>query len=347
MNNRSKIYQQLEHLPKPQDYRGSIPWSVQQQIAATNGMHYIDKIGKLKGYPQYELPVPQISEKKLMLDIGCGWGRWLISGHQKGYIPIGLDIRLEFCKTARYVMNDSSVNGYTIVGDLENIPFKDSIFELIWSFSVIQHTHKKRLTNCLSGINKSLTSTGIAKLEFPNKNGIRNRFSPTVARNLLNSDDYNSWNVRYYTPSEYREIFEKYLDNFNYENHSVIGIGVLKEDIKYVSIKNKIPTLISLSLSQIARIITPIKQISDSIYITSQKREKDSTNSEAIFQFLELHKQNSIYNLNVVPLLKCPKYGGKLTLNSSKDRLISEKAGLYYPIEEDIPILISSEARSL
>jgi len=346
-HNRSKIYQKLERIPSPPTYKGNIPWAVQQQIAATNGMHYIDRIGKLEGYPQYSLPIEQTTGDSLMLDIGCGWGRWLVAGNRKGYIPMGLDIRLEFCRTARYVMKDSNVNGYAVVGDLENIPFKQSIFDLIWSFSVIQHTHKNRLINCLKGINSTLTSTGTAKLEFPNKNGVRNRFSAAVARNLLTADDYNSWDVRYYTPSGYREIFEEYLANFDYENHSVLGIGVLKEDLKYVSLKNKIPTLISLSLSQLARIIKPIRQLSDSIYITASKKGKVTNNTNALKHFMKLHGQSPDSNLNIIPLLKCPKYGGDLELNVTKDRLISVEAGIYYMIEDDIPILISSEARSL
>ena len=33
---KSKIYEQLEYLPKPQGYNKNIPWTVQQQISATN-----------------------------------------------------------------------------------------------------------------------------------------------------------------------------------------------------------------------------------------------------------------------------------------------------------------------
>src|SRR5690606_32321540 len=125
-----------------------------------NGIHYIDRIGKLKRYPIYEVPVPTVTGNKLMLDIGCGWGRWLVAGHNKGYIPIGIDLRLEFCETARQVLNDLNKSGYTVVADLENIPFRDNIFDLIWSFSVIQHTHINRLTNCLSHINRIIKSDG-------------------------------------------------------------------------------------------------------------------------------------------------------------------------------------------
>src|SRR5882724_10810501 len=104
--NRSKIYEKLDYEKEPENYAGGISWIVQQQIGATNGIHYLDRIGKLSGYPAYELPVPAVSEKKLMLDIGNGWGRWLAAGSNKGYIPIGIDIRLEFCITARETLRN-------------------------------------------------------------------------------------------------------------------------------------------------------------------------------------------------------------------------------------------------
>src|SRR5689334_19443529 len=138
---RSKIYETLDYKPEPKNYSGKVSWIVQQQIAATNGIHYVDRIGKLSEYPIYQLPVPKVAGRKLMLDIGSGWGRWLVAGHNAGYLPVGIDIRLEFCKTQRRVLSDLKKHGYSVVADLENLPFADGIFDLVWSFSVIQHTH--------------------------------------------------------------------------------------------------------------------------------------------------------------------------------------------------------------
>ena len=59
----------------------------------------MDRVGKLTDYPTYELPVKNISAG-LMPDIGTGWGRWLVAGAAKGYIPVGIDLRLEFCQAA-------------------------------------------------------------------------------------------------------------------------------------------------------------------------------------------------------------------------------------------------------
>ena len=346
--NRSKIYEKLDYQPEPKNYNARIPWVVQQQIAATNGIHYADSISYLKDYPVYELPVKKVGNQELMLDIGCGWGRWLVGGANKGYIPIGIDIRLEFAKTARQVLSDMNKSGYTVVADLENIPFKDNVFDLIWSFSVIQHTHYKRLVNCLQHINRMLSRKGYTYLEFPNKNGIRNRFGP-VKQFEPEKDDYNNWCVRYYTPAEYRNIFEKYLSGFSYDNHSFLGIGILKEDLKYVTAKNKLIAGASLFGSALTKVIPPLKQISDSLYIRAEKKNNStvSDNPDAVNRFRKMHAEKPSDNLNIHPLLKCPKTGGSITISADRKRAICEESGIYYPVENDIPIMIESEGQRL
>lgn len=104
-----------------------------------------------------------------------------------------------------HVHRDNGIQGYAVVGDLKP-PFKDEVFHAVWSFSVIQHTHRDRLDSCLQHIRRMLTPGGFAKLEFPNRDGIRNRFGPamTLARY---ADDFNSWCVRYYAKRQYRRIF--------------------------------------------------------------------------------------------------------------------------------------------
>jgi len=343
--NRKKIYETLGK-SKLQPTTSVSP-VVQEQIAATNGVHYIDRIGKLNEYPVYELPVER-SNGGLMLDIGNGWGRWLVAGANKGYIPIGIDIRLEFCITARDTLNKLNRQGYSLVADLKDLPFKENIFDLVWSFSVIQHTHKTRMLSCLQHINRILNQNGFAFLEFPNKNGIRNRFT-TVKSSESERDDYDSWCVRYYTPEEYRKIFMDTFGNFSFSNHSFLGIGILKEDLKYVSLKNKIVTAVSLLGSFGTKILPPLKNISDSLYVKAYKRQQtnDTVNVENIKHFLALHKADPSNNLNICALLQCPKTGTDIKLSSDHKKLVSEEAGIYYNVENNIPILIASEAHPL
>ena len=65
-----------------------------------------------------------------------------------------------------------------------------------------------------------------------------------------------------------------------------------------------------------------------------------------------MKKTKSYINVNqnldeLLAILICPKTGSKLYLDKEKNELISEKAKLAYPIKDNIPILIESEARKL
>ncbi|HRO41281.1 MAG TPA: hypothetical protein PL009_00500 [Flavipsychrobacter sp.] len=82
----SKIFEKLEFRQAPSNYSGKIPWKIQLQVAATNGIHFIPSIGKLDEYPIPEIPIENSYNQDLLLDIGCGWGRWLVaSGKKKLY----------------------------------------------------------------------------------------------------------------------------------------------------------------------------------------------------------------------------------------------------------------------
>ena len=51
---------------------------------------------------------------------------------------------------------------------------------------------------------------------------------------------------------------------------------------------------------------------------------------------------SSLYNH-----LICPVSYGKLRYDEQNQELISEKAGLAYPIRDNIPIMVASEARTI
>ena len=343
---RERIYEKLDTRSKPLNYSSKIPWVVQQQIAATNGIHYVDSIGSLSEYPIPEIPVERAKNTgELLLDIGNGWGRWLVAAANKDYIPVGIDIRLEFCETARKVLDANGKNGYSVVADLQNLPFLNNVFSVVWSFSVIQHTHLDRFTRCLSHIERILANNAYTYLEFPNRNGVRNRFGPA---SKPNNSDFDSWDVRYYTPSEYEKIFRVFFDNYKYYNHSVLGIGILPGDAKYAKgIKNKAIISASRALSNLASLIPPIKSIADSIYIKTVKHgDSDQVSAESTKSFLAAHSLDPSDNLNIVHLLQCPVSRERVYLSDDRTEVISRFGRLAYPVKNNIPIMIASEARS-
>ena len=52
-------------------------------------------------------------------------------------------------------------------------------------------------------------------------------------------------------------------------------------------------------------------------------------------------------NKDLLKILICPKTKGPLIYDKKKQELISKKAGLAYPIEDGIPIMLIKEARKI
>jgi uncharacterized protein YbaR (Trm112 family) len=49
----------------------------------------------------------------------------------------------------------------------------------------------------------------------------------------------------------------------------------------------------------------------------------------------------------LLSILVCPVTKAPLEFDADKNELVSKAAGLAYPIKDDIPVLLESEARSL
>ena len=51
--------------------------------------------------------------------------------------------------------------------------------------------------------------------------------------------------------------------------------------------------------------------------------------------------------LELLQIMICPKSGGKLVYDKSKQELISKKGKIAYPIIDGIPIMLENEARKI
>jgi uncharacterized protein YbaR (Trm112 family) len=52
-------------------------------------------------------------------------------------------------------------------------------------------------------------------------------------------------------------------------------------------------------------------------------------------------------NKNLLKILICPKTKGPLIYDKKNEELVSKKAGLAYPVEDGIPIMLIEKARKI
>ena len=137
-------------------------------------------------------------------------------------------------------------------------------------------------------------------------------------------------------------MFTETFGNFSYDNHCYFGIGIQPTDLQYVLVKHKPLILASLALNRLTNLFPFLKNLSDSVYVSAVKspasaRQTISHESE----YPPLSKEAFL------KLLHCPMTGQPLIYDVLKQELVSESAGIAYPIFEDVPVLLPEKARRI
>jgi SAM-dependent methyltransferase len=100
----------------------------------------------------------------MLLDIGCGNGRFLNNAKRLGYDPWGVEPDPKACNEARKESN-SVIHG--TVDDVDELKYK---FDVITISHVIEHTYD--IDSVISKCNKLLNENGILFIEYPNPDSL-------------------------------------------------------------------------------------------------------------------------------------------------------------------------------
>jgi ubiquinone/menaquinone biosynthesis C-methylase UbiE len=243
---------------------------VQQWVAATNGNLYIPLINKLTRYPIPRWPGKNsLPRGGLLLDIGCGWGRWMIAAGRAGYRPVGIDVRLEPLQAARRLMQAQGLQCHVVVADLSALPFRSGSFDYVFSYSVIQHAHKRKAASCIADVSRVLKKEATCLIELPLKYGLTN--VRHLRKSVHEQTGFDSWVVRYYTWNELKQLFGRVFGSCQISCDCFCGIGVRPEDIDLLPWKYKPVVIASTALKAIARAIPLFIRLSDSVFIECHK----------------------------------------------------------------------------
>ena len=236
-------------------------------IGATSGNMYKRLIGKLKTYPIPELRLEKGQGGRL-LDIGCGWGRWSIAAYKLGYQVVGIDPSLGAIMAARRVANSLGFDIKYVVADGRNLPFSNKYFDIIFSYSVLQHLNKQNVEACLEEISRILRNGGYSFIQVANKFGIRS-FYHQLKRKFRKPVNFE---VRYWRPLELTFVFNKFIGKTSLEVDSYLGLGIQKSDFRLMPTHYKMIIIVSEMLKKLNKSITFLTYLADSVYAKSIKR---------------------------------------------------------------------------
>jgi SAM-dependent methyltransferase len=234
-------------------------------VGATSGLGYRKLVGQLKSYPIPKIPV-QPGAGKLLLDIGCSWGRWSISAARRGWYVVGIDPSLGAIMAARRAFR-SERQVMFVCGDARFLPFKSNTFDCVFSYSVIQHLSEDDAEITLAEIGRTLSDDGLSMVQMAHRGGLRS----TYIRTRPDYADQGIFRVRYWSLDKLKNTFDRNIGLSIMVPEAFGGLGLLADDWRIVSGKAKILIMTSLILKNAARSFKPLIRIADSVYIISTK----------------------------------------------------------------------------
>jgi SAM-dependent methyltransferase/uncharacterized protein YbaR (Trm112 family) len=243
---------------------------VSHLVAATNGILYKRVIGHLHDYP-----IPNIrladGHGKLLLDVGCSWGRWSMAASKRGYLPVGLDPSLGAVLAAKRLAKRLGLPFQGVVADARFLPFRADGFDVAFSYSVLQHFSKLDARIALESIRRVLRNDGTFLVQMASTLGIRS-LQHQVRRGFKEPRDFD---VRYWSPAELLDTFREIFGPTELEVDCYFGLGLQPTDLQLMRGISKLLIYGSERLRSASKVFRPLVYLADSLYLRSARPATD------------------------------------------------------------------------
>ncbi len=239
-------------------------------IAATCGNLYLDLVGHLPRYP-----IPNFRLKngagRLLVDLGCNWGRWCIAAAREGFVPVGIDPQIGAVLAARRVAEQLGIKAHFICADARNLPLRTGVADVIFSYSVIQHLSRGDVAQVIASSSRVMKPGGELLVQMPNVMGMRCVYQ-WARRGFGDGSDFN---VRYWTLSQLREAFGK-IGGVDFEIDCFFGIGLQPSDADLMPLKWRALLKMSEFLRSFEGVIPGLAWVADSVYVRARKELREA-----------------------------------------------------------------------
>ena len=246
---------------------GGVDPFVQQEIVKTNGILYRNALGALQRYPIPELPLPEGVGVRL-LDVGCNWGRWSLAASRRGYRAIGIDPSLAAIQAAYRVSRAVSAPADFVVGDGRSLPFPDHSFDVVFSYSVLQHFSKDDARDSIREAARVTRPGGTVMIQLANLFGVRQLYNQLrdLARN-----EQGLFRVRRWTPREMLSTFTELVGPASLTADGFFSLNAQATDLDLMAPFPKMVVRSSQTLKGLAAHFHPLALLADSVFIEATR----------------------------------------------------------------------------
>lgn len=245
---------------------GAVDPVVAYLVAATNGLMYRHLIGALDRYPVPEISLPA-GNGRLLLDVGCSWGRWSLAAHDKGYAVVGVDPSLGAVMAARRVARQLGIPNRYIVGDARALPFRPGLFDVAYSYSVVQHLSRPDAALAVGEMARVLKAGGLVRVQMPTRYGVRCLYHQARRR----FREAVGFEVRYWSAAELSRLFTSAIGQTRFEVDGFFGIGLQASDEALMTPKLRTALRASEALKKVSRVLPALSRVADSVFVVAVK----------------------------------------------------------------------------
>ena len=154
-----------------------------------------------------------------------------------------------------------------MVGDARYLPFAAGTFDVVFSYSVIQHFSERDAEHAVGEIGRVLRPGGTAKVQMPTRYGVRCLYHQ-VRRGFRAARGFE---VRYRTLPELRRLFATRVGPAQFEADCYFGIGLQPSDSPMMTPGLKAITAASEALKRTSLRLPTLICVADSVFIEAVK----------------------------------------------------------------------------
>jgi len=244
---------------------GDVDQFVKRELPYTCGNLYFSIQESVTRYPFPELRLPD-GDDRILLDVGCNWGRWTIPAAQKGYRSIGIDPSLDAVLAARRIARQLGVEPEFMVADARFLPFADDSVDMCFSYSVLQHFNKANAKISLSEMARVARTGGQILVQMPNKYGLRCLYHQM---RMGFKEGREGPDVFYWTPRELSEVFGSQFGETEMTVDCFFGLNLQAADIDLMPLSHRVAIRLSEMLRTASGSFSPLVKMADSVYLRS------------------------------------------------------------------------------
>lgn len=255
----------------PRAAPGAVDGFVDDWIVNTNGNLYWSVRGRLSRYPIPRWPARSPNGAgEILVDLGCGWGRWSIAAARAGFLVCGVDIHLDALWAATRVTRELGVSADFACCDAAGLPFRPETVDFVFSYSVLQHLDKKRVVRVLEGIARILRPGGTCLVQLPNVFGLVSLWRQ--ARRGFREPAVDTLEMRYWTHAAAERAFrEAGLGQVRFRAEGFLLQNTQREDLDLLSMAGAGAVRFSCALRAAANSLPPLTRVADSLWVEARK----------------------------------------------------------------------------